>query len=115
MSLKFYMDQHVPAAITVALRERGIDVVTALEDDAAEWPDDRLLDRAHELGRIVFTMDQDFLALAADRWRSGLEFGGIVFAEQNQIGIGRAVSDLELIAHACTEDEFMNWIQHLPL
>lgn len=115
MSLKFYMDHHVPAAITIALRERGIDVLTALEDGTAEWPDDRILDRAWELERIVFTMDQDFLALAADRWRTGQEFVGIVFAEQNEIGIGRAVSDLELIANACSADELANWIQHLPL
>lgn len=60
-------------------------------------------------------MDQDFLALASDHWESGLEFGGIVFADQVGIKVGQAVSDLELIAQACTRDEFMNWIQRLPL
>lgn len=115
MTLRFYMDHHVPAAVTGGLRRRGIDVLTASEDGASEWPDDRILHRALELERIVFTMDQDFLALAADCWRSGREFGGVVFAEQTGIEVGRAVTDLELIAHACTMEEMMNWIQYLPL
>ena len=31
MSLAFYMDHHVPRAITVGLRLRGVDVLTAYE------------------------------------------------------------------------------------
>ncbi len=115
MSLKFYMDHHVPSVIAAGLRRRGIDVLTASDDGAEEWSDEIILDRALELDRVLFTMDQDVLALASERWESGQEFGGIVFAEQTGIGVGQAVSDLELIAHACTRDEFMNWIQRLPL
>ena len=40
------MDQHVPRAIIVGLRLRGIDVITAFEDDAGEMTDSALLDRA---------------------------------------------------------------------
>jgi len=36
VSLAFYMDVHVPRAITSALRLRGIDVLTAQEDGSAE-------------------------------------------------------------------------------
>lgn len=32
-----YMDAHVPFAITAGLRLRGVDVLTAQEDDAAGW------------------------------------------------------------------------------
>jgi hypothetical protein len=39
MALTLYMDQHVPKAITVGLRLRGVDVVTAYEDGAAELKD----------------------------------------------------------------------------
>lgn len=115
MSLKLYMDHHVSAAITAGLRRRGIDVLTAFDDGAEEWSDDRILDRALELDRVFFTMDQDFLVLANDRWDTGQEFAGIIFAEQTGIGVGQAVSDLELIAQACAPGEFMNWIQRLPL
>jgi hypothetical protein len=45
------MDQHVPRAISVGLRLRGVDVVTAFEDGASEMNDSELLNRASELGR----------------------------------------------------------------
>ena len=32
VSLKLYMDEHVPTAITEGLRQRGIDVFTVQED-----------------------------------------------------------------------------------
>jgi len=35
MSLAFYFDHHVPLAITIRLRERGIDILTAAEDKLA--------------------------------------------------------------------------------
>ena len=34
VSLQLYMDHHVPSAITRGLRQRGIDVLTAQQDDA---------------------------------------------------------------------------------
>lgn len=37
MSLSLYMDHHVPKAITVGLRLRGVDVMTAHEDDASAF------------------------------------------------------------------------------
>jgi hypothetical protein len=49
MPVAFYMDQHVPRAITIGLRLRSVDVLTAYEDGAGELEDDKLLDRAGEL------------------------------------------------------------------
>jgi hypothetical protein len=46
------MDVHIRRAVTSALRLRSIDVLTAQEDGAAELDDDRLLQRATELGRF---------------------------------------------------------------
>ena len=53
MAVTFYMDVHVPLAITEQLRRRGINVLTAIEDGCAELPDEELLQRANELGRIL--------------------------------------------------------------
>ena len=39
MALAFYMDHHVPRAITAGLRRRGTEVITAYEDSAHEWED----------------------------------------------------------------------------
>ena len=62
--LALYMDHHVPRAITEGLRLRSIDVITAYEDGADDMDDPALLDRANELGRVLFTQDDDLLAEA---------------------------------------------------
>jgi hypothetical protein len=54
MTLGLYMDENVHGAITIGLRLREVDVLTVQEDDRSGWPDHRVLDRATELGRIVF-------------------------------------------------------------
>jgi hypothetical protein len=55
LSVALYMDVHVRRAVTYALRLRSIDVLMAQEDGAAELDDDRLLQRATELGRVLFS------------------------------------------------------------
>ena len=50
MSIRLYMDVHVPYAMTFELRLRGVDVLTAQEDGTGELEDSKLLDRASTLG-----------------------------------------------------------------
>lgn len=57
MAVKIYMDQNVPRAITIGLRLRGVDVITAFEDGASQMDDSELLDRAGKLNRVLFTQD----------------------------------------------------------
>lgn len=64
MPVALYMDQHIPRAITVGLRLRNIDVLTAYEDGASDFDDPALLDRATVLGRVLFTLDDDLLVEA---------------------------------------------------
>jgi uncharacterized protein DUF5615 len=59
MAIMLYMNQHVPRAITVELRLRGVDMITAHEDGADRTNDPELLDRASVLGRVLFTRDDD--------------------------------------------------------
>jgi Domain of unknown function (DUF5615) len=115
MPLRFYMDVHVPAAITEGLRRRGIDVLTSQEDGTRQSKDEQLLIRSTEIGRILVSQDEDLLNLTA-RWQSsGWDFAGLVFAPQEGGSIGRYVDDLELIAVCCTEQELRGVVQHLPL
>jgi hypothetical protein len=39
MPVALYMDVHVPRAVTNGLRQRGVDVITAQEDEAATLDD----------------------------------------------------------------------------
>ncbi len=58
------MDHHVPVAISEGLRLRGVDVLTAAADGTAEVDDQQLLARATELGRPLFSQDDDLLVVA---------------------------------------------------
>ena len=109
------MDQHVPSAITRGLRRLGVDVLTAENDGRAEWEDAPLLDRAGELGRVLFTRDSDLLAEAARRLRSGERFASVVYAHQLEVSIGRCVRDLEVIAKAGLPEEAVGQVIYLPL
>ena len=55
MGIALYMDVHIPRAITLGLRMRDVDVLTAQEDGADIVTDRNLLDRATQLDRIIFT------------------------------------------------------------
>jgi hypothetical protein len=105
MAVALYMDVHVPWAITDQLRRRGVDVLTAIEDRAGELSDSDLLQRADQLGRVIFTQDIRFKALA-ESWQSQRRpFGGLVFGHQLRGWIGRYVENLELIARASEPNE----------
>jgi hypothetical protein len=100
MSVALYMDVHVHAAVTEQLRRRGVDVLTAQDDGALHFPDDQLLVRSTTLGRVLFTHDIRFKALARDWQRLAKPFAGLVWGHPMRLTIGRMVIDLELIAKA---------------
>ena len=115
MSVGLYMDVHVPAAITRGLLLRGVDVLTAQVDGTTELEDPDLLNRATELGRVLFSQDEDLLAEATKRQRSGQHFGGVIYAHQLGITVGRAINDLEVLAQAGSVEEFANRVEYLPI
>ena len=112
--LLLYMDHHVDSAITAGLRNRGVDVLTSEDDNAATLDDDLLLDRAASLGRILFTQDEDFLAIAQQRQTTQHDFAGLAYAHQLSISIGQAIHDLELLANAYESDDMRNRVEYLP-
>jgi len=114
MPVALYMDVHVPQAITDQLRRRHADVLTAIEDGNAELPDDQLLQRAHELQRLMFTQDIRFKTMAQDWQRTGREFSGLCFGHQLGGTIGQYVNNLDLIAKDSEMDEWKNVVEYLP-
>jgi len=109
------MDEHVPYALTEALRLRGIDVLTVQEDNRRHTDDDILISRATELGRLLFSADPDMLRHATRRQRSGIPFSGVIHADLSDVSIGQCVRDLELICGAGTEEDFKHRVYYLPL
>ena len=115
MPLRFYMDVHVPVAITQGLRRRGIDVLTSQEDGAREARDEVLLTRASDLKRLLVSQDHDLLRIAHEWQLAGQPFSGVVFAHQQGASIGRMIADLELMAQCCNGEELADKVVFLPL
>lgn len=109
------MDVHVNRAITVALRRRGVDVVTAQEDGGSTFTDPVLLDRATALQRVLFTQDVDLLAEASTRQKTGSNFAGVLYSRQGIMSVGQHIDELELIAKALEPAEMMCRVVWMPL
>ncbi len=115
MSISLYMDEHVPRAITLGLRLRGVNVLRVQEDGRMNTDDSLLLDRATELNRVVYSQDDDFLIEAQRRQKVGIPFAGVIYAHQLRITIGSCIRDLELIAKTCDPEDMANHVEYLPL
>jgi hypothetical protein len=109
------MDVHVRRAVTEALRRRDVDVMTAQDDDTVQFPDPALLDRARELGRVIFSQDDDLLREAGRRQERRESFAGVIYCHQLRITTGQAVRDLEMIAKVYEPADLENRVEYLPL
>jgi predicted nuclease of predicted toxin-antitoxin system len=115
MPVSFYMDEHIPKAITLGVRLRGVDVLTAQEDGREGNSDPELLDRACALRKVLFTFDDDLLSEAADRQRTGKPFCGVLYAHPLRISIAKCISDLCIIGQAGELRDMENTVEFLPL
>lgn len=94
--MRFYADENFPLDVVTELRRLGHDVLTAFEDGRANRriPDEDVLRRATELGRMVLTINRrDFRLLHQSR----IVHAGIVICTQDTDFVGQA----ERIATAC--------------
>jgi len=115
MAVGLLLDHHVPRAITTGLRLRGVDVLTAFEDGSSILDDSALLDRASQLGRLLFTRDDDLLTEAVRRQKAGIPFTGVIYAHQLRASIGTCIQDLEIIAKVGEPEDLQSEIIFLPL
>ena len=110
MPVRLYLDVHVDKAIHDQLRLRGVDVLRAQDDDAAEMVDDKLLQHATDLGGLVFTQDIRFKAMAEEWQRAGKSFSGLLFG--NQLGVKRTeVVATSAVRDAVNGEEFLQRVQ----
>lgn len=114
MAVGIYMDVHIPRAITNGLRLREVDVLTAQEDGTITLTDSKLLDRATELDRILYSQDDDLLAEAHHRLIQNIEFSGVIYSHQLNSPIGRCIEDLEIVAKILLPEEVVNRIEFIP-
>jgi hypothetical protein len=110
-----YLDVHVPAALAEQLRRRGVDVLTAQEDGAAELDGADLLDRSAELCRLLFTQDMRLAGLAEDWQYTDRKFAGLVLCHPLRGSVGQYVRDLDFIAKNTCQSEWIGQLEQLPI
>jgi len=114
VSLQLLMDAHIEAEITQRLRARGVDVLTAQEDGADLLSDPLLLDRATELGRVLFTYDQDFCGETARRLREGVPFFAVFYAHSDRSRLKEFAEWLEMYAVLMSPEEVRGRLIFIP-
>ena len=90
-------------------------MLTSQDDGTQETDDEALLQRATDLGRLLFTQDDDLLAITSRWQQEGREFAGLIYSHQLGPGIGSVIEDLELIAACARKEEVRNRVIYLPL
>ena len=107
--IKFYFDEHLPQAVADGLERRGVDVLTAQAAGRRALPDDEQLAFAWQQGRVMVTMDSDYIVLAAQ----GTLHAGIAYAKPNSRSIGQLIRELRLIHEVLTPAEMEGHIEYL--
>lgn len=106
--IRWYMDEHVPSAVTEGLRRRGIDVVTVQELREAGARDEHHVTLARTLGRVIFTQDADYLRIAA----TGQPHAGIVYTPQGT-PIGAMIHALVLVTEIYIAGEMIDRVEYI--
>jgi predicted nuclease of predicted toxin-antitoxin system len=107
-TIRFHLDEHVARAVADGLRRRGADVTTTADAGLLGVTDVQQLAYALAEGRVFFTEDRDFLALATPG-----EHAGIAYCDQNSRSIGQIVRGLELIWEVYEPHEMRNRVEFL--
>lgn len=107
--IRFYMDQHFPAAVSYGLRRHGVDVLTAQEAGRCGLSDQEQLEFATAEERVVATFDTDFLALH----QAGVPHAGIAWCQEHKHGIGQFIQALLLVHGVLDRDGMRNHVEYL--
>src|SRR5215472_937243 len=107
-TIRFHLNEQVAHAVADGLRRLGVDVTTTTDAGLVGASDLQQLAFAVATGRVLFTEDRDFLALAATH-----EHPGLAYCAQNTRSIGQIVRGLQLIWEVYEPEEMRNRIEFL--
>lgn len=112
MAVSIQVDEHIPAAISKGLKQRGIKVHTVEEEEIKGYADegkDSILEVASKNGRVILTNDSDF-----EEIHEREEHDGIIFIKSQYVDIGDVVREIVKVVDRFTEDEFRNSKFYVP-
>ena len=93
MTIRLYCDEDsMDQNLVSALRARGMDVTTALEENTVNRGDEEHLDYATQQGRVLLSFNRgDFYRLHSHYLSHGKAHAGIILANQQQYSVGPTV------------------------
>lgn len=85
-SVRIFIDHHYPNALAKALRDSGIDAVTALEVGMQSSPDEEILEYCRRELRAVLTNNHGDFAQIARNWLiANRNHSGIIYTSDNSL------------------------------
>jgi hypothetical protein len=107
--IRFHLDEHVPSAIAVGLRRRGIDVTTTNDAGLAGADDQQHIAFARSQNRVIVTHDDDFLVLNSQ----GIAHAGIAYCHQGSRSAGELLRLLLVLNECLTPKDMENRVEFL--
>lgn len=107
--IRYYFDEHIPGAVSLGLRRRGVDVLTAQDAGRCGLPDPDQLQFALKEVRVLVTFDADYLTIAA----GGASHAGIAFCHSTKYSAGQLLTVLLLVHSAFTRPEMHDHVEYL--
>jgi len=115
MVIRLYMDEDsMDRALLRALRARGVDVTTAIEERMIERDDAEHLDYATAQGRVLYTFNVvDFYRLHMSYLAQGKSHTGIILARQQRYSVGEQMRRLLKLVVTKSAEEMKNHVEFL--
>ncbi|MDQ3547517.1 MAG: DUF5615 family PIN-like protein [Chloroflexota bacterium] len=101
-------DEHMPSAIAVRLRRRGIDVLTADDSGLRGAADTEYFRSSLDGGRVLVTYDRHFLSLHNRQ----VAHAGIVYFPIGNRTIGEVIDALLLVQDVYSSEEMVGHLEY---
>jgi len=113
--LSLYFDEDsMDQALIIALRARGVDVITAADAEMLGVSDLEQLDYAKLQKRVLFSFNRrDFYRLHGQYLAEGKSYQGIILAKQQRYSIGQQLRQVLEVLNSKSEATMINNIVFL--
>jgi len=107
MKIRLYFDEDtMDSDLIHALRIRGVDVTSALEQRMVRWPDADHLEFATSQGRVLYSFNVgDFQQLHSEYMTQGKHHSGIILCQQQRYSLGEQMRRLLNIVGRVSAEE----------
>ena len=113
--IRLYLDEDtIKAALSRALRNADLDVLTVADADRLGYPDEEQLTWATEQGRVIYSFNiGDFCRLHRDFVAVERSHAGIILAPQQQYSVGQQLRGLLKLAAFLSAEDMINQLVFL--